>query len=783
MEVLFDQLISGLQGALNPWNASAVIEYTEKLQAFDHGKISLSEKKLGEVSLLYSQNLAASIQHLKSEVFCSCLDLYTDFIGRHGHTVNDGACISDLFRLNGFLTVSYHYGSELIDHYDLYLYYMNGLQTVINSESFRIWLTREENVKYLQKQVRDFLYDLINFCINKREICFFELTEILLCLRERVSKKSDIFQPMLAVFSRLKNSYILTRNGAVEQLRDIFLKYASPGDEFILKLQSMYPEPSEALETGASELTPEIAFEIAFEEVFADMKISNQEQVILNRLKEFIRISPLHYKNIFTATATKIRQKKGGQGNKDFSSEEFLYKAALKAFEDGVLTMQEKRILRAICNALDLDSKVVKDVIMLAQQDAIRIRSDRKETGETREAPALLIPLSDSSIRSLGTAFGRLVDTLESEEIVKGYFDPETDYSRSSSYTIVKEIFRDFDRFKEKYNPSESFVTGLDFQYEGADHIVVTDFVYDPKISSAPAIVIFSNSDNIHNLRTQFKGNFINCYFTENIPQALVQDPILRLNCGSGFSMYNVCLARQIQLNSITVFDNLERFLSGLVQSNGHYDLVLVHYDSLSPFLVIHNKGFLESTSTREKAFRARIDGNYEGAISILERLVREQPLLQGICRDLGICYELLGKKHVNDPEKLIECRNRAREYYERELKKDNKAIATLNSLAKLLENQGDIESALEMLKNACTICEAYIPGLCNYAELFVKRAKQNGNPSIDELYPVLHYLCSAYHIDPENERLRSIIEPISKRFGTDFINYFKLMPVDTRYQ
>ncbi len=778
MEKCFKTLITELQDSLNPWNSPNIVEYTGELQIIELGDLTLSEKEIEEVSLLYSQTLAGSLQNLVPEVFCSCLDLFVGFHSKFGHFKDIGYSISDFFRMNGYLTITYYNAGELVDNSILYMYYLNGLQTVIKSESFQKWCKLPGHESYLEEQIKDFFYDLMNFCINKRALCFFELTDLILSLRNAIPEKNEIFQPMLAIFSRLKNSFVLKHNGGIEKLNEILDKYSSE-DEFILKLKKMYTVSDINSNTEVEELTPETAFKIAFEEVFGDLKISGEEQIILNRLKEFIRISPLHYQNIFAASATKIRKQKKKKFDRDFSSEEFLYKAGLKAFEDGVLTMQEKRILRGICNALELDNQIAKTVLLTAQKDAVELRVEKKASGVECEPNDSMIQLSGRAIKSLGTTFGRLMNTIENEERVKGFFASDTDYFRSSSFTVVKEIFKNFEKFKERYNPSDSFITGLELQYEGYENLVVTDFIWDRRVSPVPVIAMFSNGENIHVLRTQFKGNNVSCYFTENISQALVQDPILRLNCSSGFSIYNVCLAKIIQVNSINIFDNMEHFQNGLNYCNGNYDVVLIDYQSLLPFLVINGKGFLEPSALREKAFRYRTDGNFESAIEVLEKLCLHNPLFHGIHRDLGLCYELLGDSNGDDKENF----DKAREYYENELKINPSSLSALNNLGLLYKKQGLLEKAVERFKKACSMSEAFIPGLCNYTEMFIKLAKQSGNPAIDDLYPVLHYLCSAYHVDPENQDIRKLIVPISKRFGTDFKNYFKLLPVDTRYQ
>ncbi|MCK5687323.1 tetratricopeptide repeat protein, partial [bacterium] len=722
MEKKFENLIIALQDSLNPWTASDVVEYTGGLQEFNLADLNLSEKEIEEVSLLYSQTLAGSLQNLVPEVFCSCLDLFVSFHSKYGHFKSIGYSISDFFRMNGYLTITYYNAGELVDNSILYMYYLNGLQAIIKSESFGSWCKLPGHESYIEEQIKDFFYDLMNFCINKRAICFFELTDLILCLRSEIPEQNELFQPLLAIFSRLKNSFIISRHDGIEKLNGILDKYSSD-DKFILKLKEMYSISSANKPDKLEELTPETAFKIAFEEVFGDLKISSEEQVILKRLKEFIRISPLHYQNIFAATATKIKQQKKKNFDRDFSREEFLYKAALKAFEDGVLTIQEKRILRGICNALELDNEVAKNVLLTAQKDAVDIRAEKKASGTSCESNDSIIQLTGRAIKSLGTAFGRLMNTIENEERSKGLFDPETEYFRSATFTIVKEIFKDFDKFKERYNPSDSFVTGLELQYEGYENLVVTDFIWDRRVSPVPVIAMFSNSENIHELRTQFKGNNVNCYFTENIPQALVQDPILRLNCSSGFSIYNVCLAKPLQVNSINIFDNMEKFLKGLNACNGNYDIVLVDYQSLSPFLVINGKGFLEPSAIREKAFRFRIDGNYDLAIEVLEKLHIDNPLYHGICRDLGLCYELLGDCNEDDTENY----DKAQEFYEKELKINPTSLLALNNLGLLYIKQGDLDVAIEKFKKTCGMSEAFIPGLCNYTEMFIKRAKQSG--------------------------------------------------------
>ena len=149
MEKIFENLIIALQDSLNPWTASDVVEYTGGLQEFNLADLNLSEKEIEEVSLLYSQTLAGSLQNLVPEVFCSCLDLFVSFHSKYGHFKSIGYSISDFFRMNGYLTITYYNAGELVDNSILYMYYLNGLQAIIKSESFGSWCKLPGNECYI----------------------------------------------------------------------------------------------------------------------------------------------------------------------------------------------------------------------------------------------------------------------------------------------------------------------------------------------------------------------------------------------------------------------------------------------------------------------------------------------------------------------------------------------------------------------------------------------------------------------------------------------------------
>ncbi len=788
MRDIFDSKVMAFQAAIELWAGEEAGELARWLGQVNYEEMLKGDEEIDAFACLFSKALVAAQRAADDNVYKPCADLFVAFTSRYcAHPVLKEAIVNFFRMTNGFTLIFFQGEGEpginavLADRSDLYETHLEATGDLVKSPAFPDWLANSENRNFLIEHVEGFCYDLINFIINKRSRCFFALLDLILLLHSILDLPDRVFQPLLPALRRARESYTLTRPGAAERIVNMADRYASvttTSSPLIRELKQLFSAPSRQAEQPGEELSSETVFEYAFQQILADAHISDEEQDVIRALKSFIRINPQKYQELFSASVTSARARNAAADGDEFSPDELLYDLGLKAFEDGVLTPEEKNILNKVCDALMIDHGTGRDILKRAQRDA-RQQAQQKTVskgGTTGKTTGFSLPEDTDDF--IVKAFTRLDKTLQLEQKAHLLLEAGSGYQASPAFSLIRAAFTEPGSILAEARSNGHVVTGCDNGKTTAENLRIMDFIYMPEQYPRPVIAVFTGEDNIHPLRVQFKGGTIDVYSNGDILSELEKDADQR-NSKVGLFIKNACLFREINLHCITIYDGLQQFEKGLSKTAGRYDVLLVHYPTLSPFMVIGGEGFIDLTGLRWRALELTLEGQAELAIQNLLHVNRQFPAMHGVYMQMANTHQRLASNNQSPAENLamaIEC-------YAKEIQLNPASVEARNNLSMIRKSQRDLDGALSLLFEAFDINRANIGVLCNLTTTACMKAAMENEPREVMIEYITEFLCEAYHLDPENPFVLQLLGPVSESCGMNFKELFKSLPASTQYQ
>ncbi|NLI77750.1 MAG: tetratricopeptide repeat protein [Candidatus Riflebacteria bacterium] len=644
-------------------------------------------------------------------------------------------------------------------HDQLYEIAIHGVRDWLASAGLRSWLALEGSREILVSQVSRWMRDLANHLQNRREDPFFHLLDTLLTAQAALPAWAPSFGGLAFLVPAARKAFHDRPLTGEDRFGALFAAHAGRASpdlrpEFDRLVQAWQrglipPTPPVHRFTDSPELTVEFVYRSALEEILGDGRVTAEEEVVLQSLRDFLEIPPHEFQRIFQEVTDRKQANQLPVLDRDFSAEEFLFRILEKMMEDGQISEAEREIIRRVSNAL-----------LVSQDTLARVFRRVKETGQTVS-------------QSLGEE-----TRLERRRVIEAADQVERE-GRARSLFFTEQGQRVLGRVKEIFDAFRATTrqAGKDKEAALLSRFSVTAFFCEPQAFPVPVIAVFVDGPNVHPLRLRFKGGRLGTWFATDAA-TLVGAGNLDA-AGKALVVENEALGFPVGLQNVLLEEDLLRFLRGIDAAGGKYAFLLVQHGFLSPVALIPRKGWVDASGLTQTGLGLLADGLPEEAAALFAELHRRQPRLHDTWTRIGQCHAALALRGT-DPGRHLPL---AREAFQKELELDPAAWKAMLGLGRLAKQAERWDESVQWLKKALEAAPAAIPVLGELVTTLYDRDRRDGIrfSGIPEYLPL--YLGRAHGILPGHPVVVSLLEHFGRIFQADLPRVFRQFPADTRFQ
>jgi tetratricopeptide (TPR) repeat protein len=630
-------------------------------------------------------------------------------------------------------------GSALILD-DIYVKHMQALLPAIKTEGFGQWLMGEEAGVFFAEVLSRWVHHLGWFLRRRRKEAFVVLLEVMVKILGWRPEWKATCPELFSLPAFYRQAFFLesaTGESPIETFAKRIQGDLSPTGKTVLAdlitscgkgAAKVIAEARKAAEP--EELTVEVALRIALEEIMGDGAISSEEERVMQSLREYLGVPAEVFQTLFQRIAQEKQARQIEDLDRDFNPEEFLYRVIKKAAEDGVITDDEKAILRKIGHALTLDQ-------VMFNRAMERVRAER------RDKPAEGSPL----LRNVAECFAQ-------EGLVGQVFKGE---KAGISLARIGELFRTMKLKLEVRQPgrSEELIGRV---------TSVTDFFYEPHLYSQPVLAVFIDGSSVHPMRLQLLGRQLIAFFNQSVQDMAEKG----LTCcdGEALTLLNRWTGSPVRLHQVFLDGGMLRFVDGIEQQHGKFTIALVHFPSLTPYCVVPMAGGMDHSGKLSLAWTLIGEGRNEEAIAALSSVRQEQPGLFNTFSFLGTAYRNMAQNRI-DPEgnftKAVAC-------FERELELNPGAVEAMVGLGIICKQKNDWSGALSWLEKAGAASPGCIAALGTLASVKYQVDPRKGayrGELPDYLEPLLGIMYRTHFLHPE---FRKLVDGFSRECQVDVL-------------